>query len=93
MELELDGGAISADGCYECPDAAFTALRLEIWHRLPWAVDAFVGELSLPLVHLMDLQDRSGWHRLGDPQGKTAAKGVDEVARGEVFLEVQYVTQ
>ena len=87
LELELQGGGINRDGCFSCPDAALTALRLEVWHRLPWAVDAFLGEVTVPLVPLMDLAPRTGWHSLSDPQGKAELP-----VKGQIFLEMQFTT-
>ena len=91
FEMELEGGAINRDGCFSCPDAALTALRLEVWHRLPWSVDAFLGEVTVPLVHLMDLQPRETWYALGDPQGK-ADLPAGAAVEGHVFLNLQFTT-
>ena len=89
FELELRGGVIDADGVFACPDAPFTCLRVELWHRVPWEPDDFMGEVSVPLVHCMDMAPHRGWFALKDPQRKADLPS-GEVVCGEVFLELEY---
>ena len=91
FELSLAGGHMSSDGSYNCQDAPFSTLRIELWHSTgPWAPDTFLGEASVPLVHLMDCEPHTTWIGLEDPQ--RAAKGLPTgvVAGGHVYLELQY---
>ena len=82
---------MSAEGRFTCPDAPFSTLRLEVWHRVPWGPDDFLGEVSLPLVHLMDLEPHREWLPLADPQGRANLPPGLAVG-GELFLEAMYVT-
>ena len=83
---------MSNDGNFLNPDAPFSTLRIEVWHSTgPWAPDVFLGEASIPLVHLMDRDSRSSWIDLSDPQ--SAAKSLPEgsAAGGSVYLTLQFV--
>ena len=72
-----------------CPDAPFSSLRIEVWHRVPWADDAFLGEATIPLVHLMDLEPHKSWVALSDPQGKACLPPGADVS-GSVYVETQF---
>ena len=89
FEVGLLEAYIDHTGTMRNPDAPFQTLRLELWHRLPWKPDRFLGEVSIPLGFLMDLEVHRGWFALSDPQGKVALPP-RTLLSGEVFLELQY---
>ena len=93
FEMAVRGARLDHNsGSFVCREAPFTSLRLEVWHREDHEADVFLGEVTVPLVHLMDLEPHRGWHALTDPQGKRARRSGCNTSScaPEVFLELRY---
>ena len=90
FELGVRGARLDTrTGFAVCREAPFTQLRVEVWHREDHQADVFLGEATVPLVHLMDLETHRGWYKLADPQGKRSrCARVD--ASPEVYLELRF---
>ena len=76
IELRLEGGVVSASGDFDNAAAPFSALRLEVWDSDLFDLDDFLGEVTIPLMPLMDMAT----HQyvgipLSDPEGKVRGEG------------------
>ena len=81
---------MSQDGSHACPGAPYSMLRVEVWNRVPWGPDDFLGEATWSLVPLLDFEPHRTWLELADPQQKTDLPG-GQKAGGRVFLEMAFV--
>ena len=90
FELELEGGVMTQDGSHACPGAPYSMLRVEVWNRVPWAPDDFLGEATWSLVPLLDFEPHRAWLELTDPQQKANLPGGQKVS-GRVLLELVFV--
>jgi len=87
LECRLEGGAVNEKGVYDNPDAPYTSLRLEVWDNDRLSRDDFIGEVSLPLIALMDARTHSYTMPLTDPEGRT---GAESGVSGEISFELKY---
>ena len=61
-----------------------------MWHREGrGGEDVFIGEATVPLVHLMDMEPHQTWVELTDPQGKAKLPEGTNVGGG-VLLDMKF---
>jgi hypothetical protein len=103
FELKLRGGSIDSSGTYVNDEAPFTQLTIELWRRArSWSErDEQLGELQMPLVHLMDFQPHRSWRPIGSVRDASATRCAEEdesngeasSSVGDLFVELNFMEE